>query len=418
MCITVTGYHTLESSFMEPLCPSAWADLDWSMSAHQVCLLKPGHKPVQRSFPHSAAGLAQLTGWLSAEAGCEPLALLVALEVPHGPVVAALLSAGFSTFSINPKQLDRFRDRRSLAGAKDDRLDALTLADSLRTDFAAFSALSIPDDLTVALRAATRRRETLLADVRRFANRLLQSLWASYPDLLALCPAANEPWLWRLLGRLSSPTPPRSLRKASLAALLSAHRKRNVSADALAVALAAPTAASGASLRAILDDIASLLPQLTAAASALTITDARIAELVHQAGETARILDSMPGIDCTLAAVFLAEAPLALAAADLNALRSLSGAAPVTLQSGRSRTVRLRRACNPRLRNAVRHWARTAARCAPWARCHYTAMRSRGLDHERALRGIADRLLLRLVACLRSRALYDPLLAARHLTAS
>jgi hypothetical protein len=32
------------------------------------------------------------------------------------------------------KQLDRFRDRYSVAGAKDDKRDAMVLADSLRTD--------------------------------------------------------------------------------------------------------------------------------------------------------------------------------------------------------------------------------------------------------------------------------------------
>ena len=142
--------------------PFAWAGVDWSMSAHQVCLLRPHAKALQRSFPHSAAGLQEMVAWLASEAGCEPAALYTAIEVPHGPVVSALLAAGFSTFSINPKQLDRFRDRRSLAGAKDDRRDALTLADSLRTDLPAFSEVTLPDDLILAIRGASRRRDTLL----------------------------------------------------------------------------------------------------------------------------------------------------------------------------------------------------------------------------------------------------------------
>jgi len=37
-----------------------------------------------------------------------------------------------------PKQLDRFRDRHSPAGAKDDGRDAFVLADSLRTDPSSF----------------------------------------------------------------------------------------------------------------------------------------------------------------------------------------------------------------------------------------------------------------------------------------
>jgi transposase len=48
--------------------------------------------------------------------------------------VEVLVERGFHVFAVNPKQLDRFRDRHMVAGAKDDRRDALVLADSLRTD--------------------------------------------------------------------------------------------------------------------------------------------------------------------------------------------------------------------------------------------------------------------------------------------
>ena len=39
----------------------------------------------------------------------------------------ALSERGIAVFALNPKQLDRFRDRFSSAGAKDDRRDALVL---------------------------------------------------------------------------------------------------------------------------------------------------------------------------------------------------------------------------------------------------------------------------------------------------
>jgi hypothetical protein len=42
----------------------------------------------------------------------------VAIEVPHGPVVDVLIDRGFVVYAINPKQLDRLRDRFSVAGAK------------------------------------------------------------------------------------------------------------------------------------------------------------------------------------------------------------------------------------------------------------------------------------------------------------
>ena len=45
----------------------------------------------------------------------------------------------FAVYSLNPKQMDRFRDRHpvpgaTVPGAKDDSRDAFVMADSLRTD--------------------------------------------------------------------------------------------------------------------------------------------------------------------------------------------------------------------------------------------------------------------------------------------
>jgi hypothetical protein len=71
---------------------------------------------------------------LIARTGATPEVIGVAIEMTHGPVVEALLERGFCVYGINPKQLDRFRDRFTVAGAKDDRRDARVLADSLRTD--------------------------------------------------------------------------------------------------------------------------------------------------------------------------------------------------------------------------------------------------------------------------------------------
>jgi hypothetical protein len=41
-------------------------------------------------------------------------------------------------FSINPKQLDRFQDRYTVSGAKDDRRDAFVFAESMVTDIDAY----------------------------------------------------------------------------------------------------------------------------------------------------------------------------------------------------------------------------------------------------------------------------------------
>ena len=85
----------------------------------------------------------------------------VAVETPRGPVVESLMERGFAVHSINPKQLDRFRDRFSPAGAKDDRRDARVLASALRTDPHCLRRLESTDPAIVELREWSRLNEDL-----------------------------------------------------------------------------------------------------------------------------------------------------------------------------------------------------------------------------------------------------------------
>ncbi len=59
-----------------------------------------------------------MAAWLLAASGAADASWIqVAIEVPHGPVVETLIERGFPVHAINPKQMDRFRDRFTLAGA-------------------------------------------------------------------------------------------------------------------------------------------------------------------------------------------------------------------------------------------------------------------------------------------------------------
>src|ERR1700693_6484703 len=103
----------------------------------------------------------------------------VAVEVPHGPVVDVLLDRGFVVYAINPKQLDRLRDRFSVAGAKDDRRDAYVLGDGLRTDQHLFRHVQVGDPRLIELRAWSRLTEELREERVRLSNRVHQELWRS-----------------------------------------------------------------------------------------------------------------------------------------------------------------------------------------------------------------------------------------------
>jgi hypothetical protein len=123
--------------------PYAWfVGIDWGSQRHQVCVLDRDRRLVgERAVDHDGASLAQLVAWLWTLSAGQPERVSMAIEVPRGAIVEGLVERGFHVFAINPKQLDRFRDRHSVAGAKDDRRDAFVLADSLRTDQPSFRRL-------------------------------------------------------------------------------------------------------------------------------------------------------------------------------------------------------------------------------------------------------------------------------------
>ena len=109
------------------------------------------------------------------------------------------------------------------------------------------------------------------------------------------------------------------------------------------------------------------------------------------------ILLSIPGAGKIVLAAMFGEAFELLRRRDYKSLRTLSGTAPVTRQSGKSRRVTQRRASHKRLVDAIYHWARTAIQYDPASRAKYNALRGRGHGHYRALRSVGDRLLY--VAC-------------------
>jgi len=398
---------------------SWFAGIDWGSEKHQVCLLDAAGQVVgEREFRHGGAGLAALCDWLVSVAG-EPGSVAVAIEVPHGPVVDALLDRGFAVHAINPKQLERLRDRVSLAGAKDDRRDARVAAGGLRTDPHLFRPVEAGDPAVIALREWSRLAEELQHERVRLGNRIRQQLWRYYPQLLEVSDDVTAEWvldLWTL-----APTPAKAarLREATLARLLQEHRIRRVDAERVLGLLRQPaiTVAQGVTEAAVLH-LRSLVARLRLANREFYQAERKLDELCATLREKtaaagralgdAAILRSLPGVGTVILATLLTEAAGPISRRDYSALRTLSGVAPVTKRSGKSCLVSMRYAAQVRLRNAVFHWARVAVLNDPKCRSRYAALRARGHSYGRALRGVGDRLLGVTCVLLQRGMLFDP----------
>ena len=383
--------------------------IDWGSREHRFALLDhTGRVHGRRTVAHTVTDLTQAFQWVCGQSGVPPAAIAVGVEVPHGVLVDASLEWGFAVFALNPKQTDRFRDRFTMAGAKDDARDAETIGDGLRTDRRAFRRLEPTDPAVVALRELARLADDLTTELGRLSNRLRAQLYRVDAPWLQVCPAANEPWLWTLLKKTPDPAHWATLSRQHLTGILRRHRIRRLGADDLLAVVQQPrlSAAPGVAM-AVRTRVASLVPQLTLLQEQLRRTQRQIDQALEQLAEGSdseptehrdvAILQSLPGVGRMVTATMLTETSGALSARDYRTLTALAGAAPVTRQSGKCRYVHMRRACNPRLRQALYHWARASLQRDAAARAFYDRHRQAGARHATALR-----------AMLKSQSLYDP----------
>lgn len=396
-----------------------YVGIDWADQKHQVSLRETGAERVEeKSFDHSGAGLRSMIEWLIKRTDGRANDAAVAIEITRGAIVEALLERGFAVFAINPKQLDRFRDRHTVAGAKDDRRDAFVLLHSLGTDPQAFRPLRIEDPAIMGLREHARMYEDLKQDLRRLTNQLREQLHRYYSQMLALGSGADEPWVWDLLERAPLPAQGARLKERSVEKILRDHRIRRISAAEVVETLKAPSlpVTSGAA-EAARAHVAMLLPRIRLTQDQLDRVEVTLSRLLDAMETTeaeigghrdVALTRSWPGQGVIVAATMLAEASLPLESREYHWLRALCGTAPVTKQSGKSRQVVMRHACNERLRTAVHWWAGCAILHDPRSKALYQSHKARGHSHGRSLRAVADRLLRDLVVCLSRQEAYRP----------
>ena len=127
-----------------------WADVThaiWVEDAH-------GTRFLSRSVPHTAEGFAEWGRWLDEQraSGAE---LWAAIERPDGRVVDFLLDHGVVVYPVNPKALDRARDRFRMSPSKSDPFDAHVLAAFLRMDQAHLHALQPSSEAAQELKLLT-----------------------------------------------------------------------------------------------------------------------------------------------------------------------------------------------------------------------------------------------------------------------
>ena len=371
------------------VCSNVFAGLDWAVHTHAVCVIDAAGAVRDRfEIAHDRAGLAELMRRL-ARFGAD---VRIAIERPSGLIVDALVEAGHQVFPIHPNAVKASRPRYRSHGAKSDASDAYLLADLLRTDGHRWTALSPQSDSIRALRALVRARDDLVATRVALGNQLHSTLEAFWPGAACVFADITSPIGMAFLQRYPSPTSAARLNEAQLLRFCRAqhYSGRRSPADLLArlhcAAQGLTSKLTNESMAQVVRSMVAVLKPLVAQIADLT---RRIERFVASLPD-GQIIMSFPRAGHVCAAQILAElGDVRERFPTLDRLTAEAGAVPVTYQSGKTRSVSFRWACNHRLRQAVNCLADNSRHANDWARSLYTAARARGCDHPHAIRILA-----------------------------
>ena len=362
--------------------------IDWGGGSHAVCVIDEKGQVLDRfAVGHDREGLAALIRRLLKHG--EPGEIPIAIERPSGLLVDALVEAGFIVTPIHPNVVKACRPRYRAVSAKSDPGDAYIIADILRTDGHRMRPLKPQSDAIKALRGLVRGRDDLVGARVALANQLTALLDSFWPGAAVIFADVASPIALAFIERYPTPESAVRLGPKRLAGFLAQHQYcgRRSPEILLARLNAAPqgrvgeaeSEAKGELVRALARTLQSLVGETAKLTSRIEHT---VAELPD-----GQIVMSFPRTGRICAAQILAElGDVRERFQTEDQLAAEAGLAPVTYQSGKSRGVGWRWACNKRLRAAITCFADNSRHQSPWAADIYKRARARGCDHPHAIR--------------------------------
>jgi hypothetical protein len=310
-----------------------------------------------------------------------------------------------------------YRVRHGVSGAKSDSGDAHMLTDMVRTDSHQLRAVAGDSAEAEGLKIVARTHKTLIWERTRQVQRLRHQLLDYFPAALDAFDDLDAPDTLELLGKAPEPARAAKLTRAQVSAALKRAGRRNITERATAVLTAlrsehlgqppAVTAAYAATVRSLIAVITTLNHEVKTLQGQVEADFGRHPD--------AEIYRSQPGMGAVLGARVLGEfGDDPHRYADGKARRNYAGTSPLTRASGKKKAVAARFIRNSRLVDALNAQAFSALKASPGARALYDELRARGIEHNDALRRLANRLVGILHGCLKTRTLYDESTAWSH----
>lgn len=392
--------------------------IDWSEQKHDVAFVNEQGALVQQiDIVHSEQGFEQLNRYRQ-KFKVPAEACFVGLETAHTLLIDYLWSAGYEqVYVLAPNVVNKNRGRYRQSAAKDDKWDAFVIGDILRTDRQRFHPWRPGSELLQQMRATVSFHRYLTKQTTSISNRLRSILLRYYPAAYHLFPSWPSKAGCRFIIQFPTPEDANRLSVADFQAFLRNCRHPRQKRwlhyyqrlrDDYPPSAPAPTASYRREAPLLAETLRTLLQTKQE-------NVAHLRSLFEQHPD-AEIFLSIPG-----AADFLAPALLVKFGEDRErfpspaAVQALAGTCPVTIQSGKSRSVRFRRACDREFRHIAQLHARASLRSSAWASTYYDSTLLRNPSKNHALRCVANRWLKVIWTLWQKRTCYDESLHLHHI---
>ena len=375
---------------------TVYIGIDWSEKKHDLCFLNEVGEVIQ-----IVQILQTPEGYLKLDAARQAMGVaaeecVVGIETSHNVLIDYLIEQGYSrVYILPPNAVKSAQGRYRQSGAKSDQSDAHLIADMLRSDRARYHAWVPDSPLTRQIRAKVSLIEYLNKQIWQTGNRLRAALLRYYPGALEIFSSLDS--LISLAWIQAYPTPQAAqwVKWAEFQSFAHTHHHSQPKKWAACYARVQQVRVNAAS--AVIQSYAQeaqLLAEL-------------MKEIVQSRTQLLNELDKLFAQHCDYALYhslpaagsYLEPALLAKLGDDRGrfpnpeTLQAVAGTCPVTKQSGKSRVVTFRYACDHEFRQIVQQWAKLSIRQSPWAAGYYQAVRPHSSSENEAYRKLANRWL-------------------------
>jgi transposase len=391
--------------------------IDWSEKKHDACFVNEKGEVIQAlEIAHSPEGFVKLN---KAREQCSVGAgeCRVGVETSHNILIDYLVEEGYSQiYVLPPNAVKSAQGRYRQSGAKSDRSDARLIADILRVDGEKYHEWVADSPLTRQIRARVSLVEYLNKQIWQNGNRLRAALLRYYPSALEVFSTLDSPISLAWILKYPTPEEAQKVSREEFEAFAKEqHHTQPKKWAACYARLQVKRATASAETTEVYAKEAALLAQRMREMVQDKTRWLKELQKAYEGHPDYAIYHSLPA-----AGEYLEPALLAKMGDDrkryptVETVQAVAGTCPVTKQSGKSRVVTFRRACDHEFRQIVQQWAKLSIQESPWAAGYYEMVRPHCSSENEAYRKLGNRWLEVLWKLWQTREPYDE---RKHLSA-